>query len=246
MARRVDRARPRSRWAGRPPAVHGPGPRCCWDDVGARPHRGADRRSAHDQRQDHPHRPPRLPDVRVQVADDLQPVVREERHRRRGRAHGRQARGVPRVLPVAVQDEQHPRRAGDHAAQGDHHRAGRRADADRRRGRRGQRGAAAGGRHAARRPVRRRGVRPRRAAQGLRAARASGRSSSATAASARRSRRPWRRPGVGASGCSTPTRRRPRRWASGWPPPTRTLEVTHRFQGPGRATTSSSTPPRWA
>ena len=55
---------------------------------------------------------------------------------------GVQARGLPRVLPAAVQADQHPRRAGDDAAQGDHHRAGRRADADRAGGRRGQRRAA--------------------------------------------------------------------------------------------------------
>ena len=49
-----------------------------------------------DQRQDHAHRAPRLPDRGVQGADDLQPLVRQERHRRRRRADGRAGRGLPR------------------------------------------------------------------------------------------------------------------------------------------------------
>ena len=52
---------------------------------------------------------------------------------------GVKAEDYPEFFRIAVQADQHPRRAGHHAAQGDHDRPGRRADADRRRGRRGQR-----------------------------------------------------------------------------------------------------------
>ena len=203
-------------------------------------------RSAHDQRQDHPDRASRLPHLRLQGPADLQPVVREERHRRRRRADGRQARGVPGVLPAAVQDEQHPRRAGDHAAQGDDHRAGRRAHADRPGRRRGQRGAGAGGRLAARRPVRRRRLRARRPAQGLRAA--------GQAGAGRRQRRrrladrrlagrgrAWARiglfdPNAAASEALAERLREHYPDARGDAPAPRTR----------RATTWSSTPPRWA
>ena len=83
-----------------------------------------------------------------------------------------------------------------------------------------------GGRHAARRPVRRRRLRPRRRAQGLRCSRASGRSSSATAASARRSRPRWPPRASGRWACSTRTPRPPRRSASGCAPHYPALEVT--------------------
>ena len=137
-----------------------------------------------------------IPDLRVQVADDLQPVVREERHRRGCRADGCQTGGVPGDLPAAVQDDQHPRGAGDDAAQGGHHRAGRRVDADRPGGRCRQRGAGARRRFAARRSVRRRRLRPRRCPQGFRRRRASAHWWSATAASARRSRPRWSADGL--------------------------------------------------
>ena len=51
----------------------------------------------HDQRQDHSHRARRLPDRVVQGAPHLQPVVRQQGHRRGRRADGRQgARTIPR------------------------------------------------------------------------------------------------------------------------------------------------------
>ena len=206
---------------------------------------GSTARSAHDQREDHPHRPRRLPDVRLQVADDLQPVVREERHRRRRRADGREAGGVPRVLPVAVQDEQHPRCADHHAAQGDDDRAGRRTDADRRRGRCGQRRARAGGRLAAGRPVRRRGLRPGCPAQGLRPQGEAG-------ARRRQRRRRLADRGVpgggrrGGMGLFDPNDAASEalggRLVAAYP----SAGGHHRLEGPGRATTSSSTPPRSA
>ncbi len=148
-----------------------------WDDDGrgraARPrasHRRPDgRRNAHDQREDHSDRTRRLPDVRLQGANDLQPVVREERHRRGRGADGCPVRRLPRVLPEPVPAHEHPWRARDDAAQGRHHRARRRADPDRDRRRRRQRGAPARGRDAGGRPVRRRRVRARRGAQGFRA-----------------------------------------------------------------------------
>ena len=57
---------------------------------------------SNDQRQDHPHRPPRLSDRVVQGAPHLQPMVRQQGHRRGGDADGRQGRGLPGVLRAAV------------------------------------------------------------------------------------------------------------------------------------------------
>ena len=66
------------------------------------------------------------PTDRLQGAADLQPVVRAARHRRGRRADGRQAPRTTATFSGAVQAHQHPRRAGDDAAQGHHGRAGRR------------------------------------------------------------------------------------------------------------------------
>ena len=53
--------------------------------------------TGHDQRQDDPHRPSRLPDRGVQGADDLQSLFRGCRDRCRRDADGRQGRGLPDV-----------------------------------------------------------------------------------------------------------------------------------------------------
>ena len=131
---------------------------------------GASKEPANDQRQDHPHRAHRLSHRKLQGPDDLQPVVRQDRHRCGGGADGLQARGLSGLPSLAVQAHQHPGRAGDHAAQDRDDGAGRRGDADRAHRRRLQCGAEAARRHAGRRPVRRRRLRARRATQGLVAA----------------------------------------------------------------------------
>ncbi len=84
-------------------------------------------RGRDDQRQDHPHRPHRLPDGGVQGAADLQPVVRAARRRRGRDAAGLQGRGLSGVHAGFLPPHQRARRADHHAAQGDHGRDARRS-----------------------------------------------------------------------------------------------------------------------
>ncbi len=115
----------------------------------------------------------RLPDRDVQGADDLQPVLRAGRHRRRRRADGlSRPSDYPAVPAAAVHAEQHPRRADHDAAQGDDRRAARRGVARGADRRLVQRRPAHGGRPPAGRHVRRRRLRARRAR--ARAARVAG------------------------------------------------------------------------
>ena len=115
------------------------------------------------------------------------------------------------LAEVDLQAHQHPRRAGDDAAQGRDGRAGRRGHAHRPDRRRLQRDPAAPRRQPARRSVRRRRLRPRHRAQGPDARRARACWCRATAASAARSRRRWRRPASPTWRSTTATPRRRRR-----------------------------------
>ena len=139
-------------------------------DVGGRARRDAGAAEAGDQRQDDAHRAPRLSDGRLQGADDLQPVVRAATASTRSSCRWAcKAEDYPAFLAALFRLTQHPRRAGDDAAQGD----------DRRRWstRSAPTAQVAGACNAVlrradgtlgRRPVRRRRLRARRRAQGLR------------------------------------------------------------------------------
>ena len=147
-----------------------------------------------DQRNDDTRRAPGISDAHLQVAADLQSVVRQERDRRSRHPHGNQDRGLPRVLPVPLHPHQHPRCAGHHAAQGDHHGAGRRDQPDRGNRRRHQRSLATRRWLPSSRSVRRRRLRPRHAAHRIRPSRKARPRTSETAASDHRSRPHWRAP----------------------------------------------------
>ena len=160
-----------------------------------------------DQRQDHADRAPRVSDRGVQGADDLQPVVRAGGHRRRRRADGRQARRLPGVPALAVPAHQHPRRAGDDAAQG--RRPWRCVDEVTPTGARSPAPATRSSSVPTARCSATCSTAPAScAASSARAARSPARArwSSARAASARRSPRRWRRPASRRSACSTRTR----------------------------------------
>ena len=156
----------------------------------------------------------RLSDGGLQGADDLQPVLRAGGNRRGCHAHGGQARGLRRVPAPAVSTYQHPRRAGNDAAQGHDGGDGRRGHADGLDCRLLQCDPQAPRRFAAGRHVRRHRVRPRHRAQGCNRSRARVRWSSAPAAWARRSPHRSQRPEYPRSAYSMPMRIRPRRSAA--------------------------------
>ena len=218
------------------------GARAPFESAAARPRAGRPRSARRDQRQQRADRALRLSDRHRQGADDLQPVVRQQGHRRawwcrwasRPRTTRRRAGADLQVTNMRGALVTMPHKVTTVGA-------ARRGDADGEDRRRVQRDAAAADGTLRRRHVRRRRLRARREAQGPSAARRAARSSSAAAASARRS--PHRSPppasrrigAVRRAARASPRRCRPAARALSDARRPRRLATTR------RATTSSST-----